>query len=283
MITFSPVDCSHEKLRKYEALFAACFPPSAKFSPESLKWLYADNPDGKVIGFDAFEGEELAAHYVCIPSIIKVGGVSIKAALSLNTATHPKFQGQGLFTKLADKTYESAAESGFSAIYGVANANSTPGFIRKLGFQLVQPLDAKVGIGPLNVDFAKVAQAANFERIWTEDALNWRCSNPVNKIRQFPLSKGAGFYAKAFGNTLPAYAELVDSAPSTIEKSRPWSPARLYLGLHPAGSCKFSTYVDIPVKFRPSPLNMIFKSLGDSQLLLKSGEVHFTFMDFDAY
>ncbi|HYW76270.1 MAG TPA: GNAT family N-acetyltransferase, partial [Gammaproteobacteria bacterium] len=74
MITFAPARVDREMLHRYQALFRACFPPSEKFTPNALEWLYADNPDGLVVGYDAIEGERLAAHYVCIPTTIRIDG-----------------------------------------------------------------------------------------------------------------------------------------------------------------------------------------------------------------
>jgi hypothetical protein len=74
MMTFSPVRTDDAALAQYGALFAACFPGANKYTPQYLKWQYADNPDGPVVGFDAWDGERLAAHYVCVPARARVAG-----------------------------------------------------------------------------------------------------------------------------------------------------------------------------------------------------------------
>lgn len=282
-MNFLPASADLGMLKTYERLFSECFGSAPKFSPATLKWLYADNPCGKVVGFDAFDGEELAAHYVCVPADVRIGGNIRRVLLSLNTATHPKYQGQGLFTRLAEMTYAAGAEQGFEAVYGVANANSTPGFIRKLGFDLVQPLEAKVGLGRLRVDFSAVSRNAEFERVWTPEALAWRLRNPANPVKHVAGVGMSRFYAKAFGSVLPAYAEL-ETAFSTMSSREAWgSPVHLYLGLVPATASKFTTFVDIPNAMRPSPLNLIFRSLRGSSLNVAAGAVFFSFLDFDAY
>lgn len=283
MITFSPVRVDAESLLRYEALFTACFSRQDKFAPRALAWLYAHNPDGQVVGFDAFDGDVLAAHYVCIPASLRVNGSVQKSLLSLNTATHPQYQGKGLFTKLAEMTYQAAAEQGYSSVYGVANANSTPGFVRKLGFQLVQPLEAKVGVGSLGLDWERAAKEAQFKRVWSQESLDWRCANPVNRVRSSNAHAHIAIHAPAFGNVLPAYAEL----PSTLayraaQQARP-SPLRLYLGLTPKSAGGLRSYMDIPQRFRPSPLNLIFRPLSTQDRTLESGSILFSFLDFDAY
>lgn len=283
MIELRPVRSDDEALNRYRQLFAACFSPQRKFDVEALRWLYADNPDGQVVGYDAWDDGELAAHYVCVPASLRVNGVSERGLLSLNTATHPRWQGQGLFTKLAAKTYEGAAAAGYGSVYGVANANSTPGFIRKLGFQLVAPLQAKVGVGRLGFDPQAASAAAQFQRVWSPEALRWRCANPVNPIAMRARADGSrSFYATGPAPLVPAYAELPPGngtpASGVLAKA-----ACLYLGLAPATRGGPGLYMDIPRRLRPSPLNLIFKDLSGRQRQLDPAQVYFTFLDFDAY
>lgn len=181
-MNFSKVGVSEEKLRLYSQFLSSCFPLAKIFNEEYLKWLYRDNPAGHVLGFDAWSGGELVAHYVCIPTTLNIEGEEISALLSLNTATAPSHQGKGLFTRLANKTYELAKGQGFSAVFGVSNRNSTYGMTEKLGFQLVQPLDVRIGFGPLKINFNKVKSLVQFQRVWSDESLHWRCRNPNNKV-----------------------------------------------------------------------------------------------------
>lgn len=283
MITFSPLKFDDISLLLYEKLFFTCFSRAAKFQVNALRWLYVNNPDGPAVGFDAFDGDELVAHYVCIPMMIRLNGKVEKAMLSLNTATHPRYQGKGLFTKLAEMTYQAAADHGCYCVYGVANANSTPGFVQKLGFQLVQPLYAKVGIGSLGIDFQKVMKNAQFEKMWTSESLTWRCSNPVNQVSSIRIADSLVFHVRAFGRMLPAYAELFKIANYDCGSNQLVSPFRLFLGLVPEQACDFAGYINIPTRLRPSPLNMIFRPLAQSMIRLEAGHVSFSFLDFDAY
>lgn len=283
MIELRPVEFGSSALARYSELFAACFSPQPKFGHAALHWLYASNPDGQVVGFDAFDGDQLAAHYVCVPARVSVDGAPERGLLSLNTATHPRWQGKGLFTQLAGRTYEAAAAAGYGCVYGVANANSTPGFVRKLGFQLVAPLRAMLGVGGLGFDADSCIAAARFSRVWTPETLRWRCANPVNPVATRLGHDGTRcYYAKGPAPFVPAYAELPrGDGPSTSAPGV--APARLYLGLTPAGSEGLRSYRDIPGRLRPSPLNLIFKDLTSSQRVLDADRVFFSFLDFDAY
>lgn len=281
---FHPVTSDQAALAQYSALFTTCFPGASHFTADYLRWLYADNPDGPAFGFDAREDGVLAAHYVCIPARARIEGREVRVLLSLNTATHPAFQGKGLFTKLAAMTFDAAAAAGFEGVYGVANANSTPGFVRKLGFQLVRPLDAMVGVGGLGAAPADSTPA--FERLWSGPALDWRCANPHNPVARRRRGALCQFQARAIAPWVQAYAELAlpaDVAPGANGVPAPATPFRLYLGLTPDAVRARRAYASIPQRLRPSPLNLIYRSLASPGAQLDAARIQFTFLDFDAY
>jgi GNAT superfamily N-acetyltransferase len=278
---FRPIRFDQDALTQYCALFMACFPGSDKFTPAYVDWLYKDNPDGQAVGYDAWEGERLAAHYVCVPAMARVQGQATRVLLSLNTATHPDFQGKGLFTKLADLTYQAGADQGFDGCYGVANANSTPGFLRKLGFQLVRPLEARVGMGSLHTgDGGPVA----FERSWNAASLAWRCANPHNRVHYRANGTRWQFHAAALGGgTVPAYAELPRDGLALTDSGRAPGMLRLFIGLAPDASASYWNYLNIPRRLRPSPLNLIYRSFTPRVTTLDPAAIRFSFLDFDAY
>lgn len=284
---FLPARCDETAYCDYVQLFAKCFPGADKYSRNYLDWLYRCNPDGQVVGFDARDGDCLAAHYVCIPARAQVGGEEVKVLLSLNTATHPDYQGRGLFTQLAERTYAAGAATGYDCVYGVANANSTPGFMRKLNFQLVGPLRAKVGVGSLGIDFADLG-AMQFRRAWSPEALAWRCASPVNPVIARTGNDRTIFLVPALlGGTCMAAAELggaVSAVASPIGTEGGFaSPLRLFIGLVPAVAQRFALYTDIPQRLRPSPLNLIYRSLSGRVGGIDLDSVFFNFLDFDAY
>src|SRR6478609_3886385 len=115
---FKPIAVDDAHLTRLGQLFRAAFPTAHHLDAGYLRWLYRDNPSGHVVGFDAFEGDVLAAHYACVPAEVRWKGNQVRALLSLNTATHPNFQGKGLFSQLATATFDHAAQSGFTLVYG---------------------------------------------------------------------------------------------------------------------------------------------------------------------
>jgi len=281
-LKFLPINFDELSLKKYEELFLTCFPNSKKFNLDYLSWLYIENPEGPAIGFDVYDGDFLAAHYVCIPVSFSINGVVEKSLLSLNTATHPRYQGIGLFTKLASMTYATATNLGYSSIFGIANANSTHGFVRKLGFQLLGQLEAKIGFGRLNIDFSVVKEGYTF-RAWNAKSLNWRCSNPARSIECSMTSNGIIFKAGIFNKIASVIAELPLGNKIPLNLSKFSSPLHIFIGLIPKQMTHSNLYFDIPQKLRPSPLNLIYLSLAGKSEILYRDNFLLNFLDFDAF
>ncbi len=276
-----------ESLEQYRALFAICFPSATVYSAEYLLWQYQHNPDGDVVGFNAIVDGQVIAHYACLPCQIILNGRHVKALLSLNTATHPGFQGKGLFVKLAQQTFDAAAQEGFGAVYGIANANSTPGFIRKLGFTLVRPLDAVFGFGrgPSLILPGEHSQIG-FARQWSDAALAWRLANPSNPVRVAHTRTGGLLFAAPAGKPLvSAWSERAARGSGNDEvraHGLGLSPCRVFLGCGASG-LKNGLFFSIPDRLKPSPLNFIFRDLVSDHNRLSAERVYCDFLDFDAF
>lgn len=262
------------------ALLQRAFPDARHFNTAVLDWQYRQNPLGTVRGFNAWCGDVLAGHYVTLPMRAIVDGQPERGLLSLNTATAPEHQGQGLFTRLANATYEQASEAGFGFVIGVSNALSTSGFIRRLGFQLVSPLKAMIGIGPIPRLDTDVRPGFMVER--APSTMAWRVKHPAypytsftEKGRRFALSQRGQFGARYI------LGELDPSLPDLLPLERSKVMAKIWIGLDPAIHWRGSAYVNIPMRVRPSPLNLIFKDLTGKGRTLDANNVRFAPIDFD--
>jgi GNAT superfamily N-acetyltransferase len=277
---FRPSEATPGALEAYEALLSATFEASAKFTARALAWRYRDNPAGKVVGTDAWSGETLAAHYVTCPAQVRLSGRPARALLSLNTATHPDFQGRGLFVRLAEATYERAAAAGFDCVFGVANANSTPGFLRRLGFQLVEPLDAGI---LLAAPRRRAAAALDFQGEWSEAGLAWRLANPAGRY----VTGRSGELAAAWSPThlpLVSCAAFLQTTPQPAPRRGAPLGAQLFIGLDPRLRAGGLRLAPLPTRFRPSPLNLIYRPLSASApRTLDPDAVALSFLDFDPY
>lgn len=270
--TFERVAVDDASLERCAALLRTVF-PSAAYSASLLRWQYRDNPAGTIIGWNAIAPDgTLAAHYVVQPLEAAVDGTLERGALSFNTATHPAHQGKGLFTELGRRTYATAAGEGCGHVVGVANANSTPGFTRKLGFALVSPLHARIGVRLRPNE----SRPAAYERTWNADSARWRARRPGAVYR----SVGETLYAAAsqpFVRAVLAHGPLFAHAANAALGLRPFD---LWIGLEPTGA---PAGIEIPARLRPSPLNCIFLDLSGRGRRLAPEDVRFRVADFDAY
>lgn len=241
-----------------------------KFSFEFLKWQYAENPVGVIVGFNAYWDKVLAAHYVTMPIYMKIGGNKTLGLLSLNTATHPEHRGKKLFTILAEKTFQYAGKNGYKFVIGVANANSTHGFIKHLGFKLIGPLDFKVGIGQnmySRTDFT-------FTRYWDKEIMSWRLKNP-----SMEYFKNGDMIVSPIK---PGFKKLVynDKGGLVSLKKLHCRPFNLYIGF--GAELNNGIYCGVPKFIERSPFNLIFKDLTDGSLPeVTKDNILFELIDFD--
>lgn len=241
-----------------------------KFNLEYMRWQYADNPAGKIVGFNAYMGDELAAHYVTMPIYMNINGKKTLGVLSLNTATHPEHRGKRLFTILAEKTYEYAAENGYKFVIGVANAQSTHGFIKHLGFKLIGPLTFKIGVG------SNIYPIRNYTyiRYWDKKIMDWRLKNP-----SMEYYKNGDVIVSPIK---PGFKKLVyhDKDSLVSLKKLHARPFNLYIGYGADLSKGF--YCGIPKFIEHSPFNLIFRDLTDGTLPeVTKDNILFELIDFD--
>ncbi len=278
-LAIRPAGAQPDQLSAYSALLNATF-ETTKFNVPALAWRYRDNPAGQVIGADAWDGERLAAHYVACPLEARIDGHVVRGLISLNTATHPDYQGRGLFTQLAEAAYGLGAEAGYSFVIGVANANSTPGFLRRLAFQDVGRLHAGV-LARLPADFSRAD--VQYQGAWREELLAWRLANPDG---QYVAARGRGLisvWAKTHLPLVRCGAFLPDQGQAIAARGAPRA-ATLFIGLEPRMELSQQGFLPVPERLRPSPLNVIWRKLGgDAPKALRPDAVAINFLDFDPY
>jgi len=240
---------TEESIVRYSKFLSMVFSNNTKFSPDFIRWLYADNPSGEVIGYDAWLGDELVAHYATIPVEYLINNQRHKGLLSLNTATHKDHQGKGLFVKLAKKTYELGRMKGFDFVIGVANNNSTHGFINNLEFKLISSLDAYIGIGNIR---SRKNNVTFFYNNLSDAYVKWRLSNPSNH-----------YYSEKSSISSATDFKLISAVISS--KYIPGLKNRfhlfnLWIGIAPV-LLKKGFFIKLPSILKPSPLNLILKDL----------------------
>jgi hypothetical protein len=275
-----PIETDFRGLAECAALLGAVLSPA--LDQRYLSWLYAENPAGAAVGFNAFHNGGLAAHYATIPLSARVNGRVEKGLLSLNTATHPDHQGKGLFPAIAAQTFAHAAGLGFGFVIGVANARSTRGFTEKLGFHLVASLDVEVGVGGFEPGTDDAGMS--YTPLWSDEAVAWRLRRPG--ARYFAgRRRGDGRDVLAgigmFG-MLARLDRVPAAAAAKLPRAAVWNPLRLRIGLDRAAR-RNGLFVPVPDRWKPSPLNLIFRDLTGAGRALDAGRVRWTLLDFDAF
>jgi hypothetical protein len=252
-----------------------------------LDWLYRQNPRGRVVGFNAWHQGLLAAHYALIPIMASFRGSEVKAGLSLNTATHPSYQRRGLFARLAEATYARARAEGMHHVIGVANANSTDGFVGKLGFQSVGQLEVRVGLEGPTLDSEVSLPDTCWRRQWESDDLAWRLCNPAGDYRRRGGDGCSSVLAST--RTMGIQAVLMVTGDAERERTIERTLSRT-VGLGPKmwiGRSRRLTPaplgLPLPEMLKRSPLNLVFRPLADPSLTLDPWTVEFEAIDFDAY
>lgn len=243
------------------------------FKVDGFKQWYINNPMGKVISFNAFYGEELVAHYACIPYRMEIKGRVAIGLLDIATVTHPDHRGKGLFKKLAQTTYDYAKENGFEFVLGVANANSFPGYMKYFPFIFVGQLEVKMGLGTNIEPNGK----KTYKVFWDKDSFNWRlntCKANYSRKNQSVL----GRYNSKVQTFMGSFSEGLLNDSNAIDKHWGCRP-KLYVGL----GAKFkSLYITVPRFIKRSPFNLIFLDLTEGKLPpIDKENIFFQLFDFD--
>lgn len=291
-------------------LLGEVFPEGPGGDPAYLDWLYRASPFGPVVEVNVDDEAGRAAHYAVVPCALRVDGGSRRGALSLNTAVHERARGGGVFTRLAEETFAAAAARGITDVIGVANANSTPGFTRRLGFTLVGPLPVRVliprrggrAVTSRAVDGALLGSAAfraaldgrlvtpaeGLAREWTPETLGWRLSCPTGRYAWHESGDAAMVttVARTRGIPVAIVLKVLSAGPVPVPAARRLIGAacrfhRAPLALHAGVNPRFPLEgTPLPDRLRPSPLNFIHRSLEGAPSPVLAD---FEFLDFDAY
>ncbi len=105
------------------------------------EWRYFTPPTGICPAMIAMDGARAVGFYVLWPLTLRLGDACVRGAQSMDTMTHPDYQGRGLFTRLAMDCFDLARSRGVEVVYGFPNEFSYPGFVGKLGFRHTGDVD----------------------------------------------------------------------------------------------------------------------------------------------
>lgn len=243
------------------------------FTISGMNFWYLENPLGDVISFNAFCGDDVVAHYACIPIRMKIDGQLRDGLLDIATVTHPEHRGKGLFKNLAQKTFEYAKNVGYEFVIGVANANSFPGYMKYFDFTFIAPLDVKIGIGKIS----STGDTKQFSCFWTLDTLKWRVSKSCYGLKGnciYSTYKKMPFIRLFMGQ----FSENLSSRLNL--NKRGFAPFNMYIGL--GADLSKGHYFNLPKFIKHSPFNLIFLDLTGGKLPKPTKDnIFFQLIDFD--
>lgn len=249
------------------------------FDESSFKSWYLDNPNGRVISYNALYGDIMVAHYAVVPVKMKIESRVVSGLLSMATVTHPNHRGKGLFKQLAKMSYDYAAQNGYEFVIGVANANSYPGFIKYFDFQDVGMLDVLIGCD-IRI---KESSPKTFRMYWNQETIRWRMgmgcyskgdsaiygTYPLWKFKKAP-------FIHTFMGRFPSELIRDLDAPKTSR----FRPLNLYIGM--GSNVRELGYREVPKFIKRSPFHLIFLDLTNGNLpKMTKDNVFFQLMDFD--
>ena len=102
-----------------------------------FRWKHLDNPAGVSPMWVAEVGGRLAGFRTFLRwRFRRADGRVVKAVRAVDTATHPDFQGQGVFSRLTLGALDALRAEGVEFVFNTPNDQSRPGYL-KMGWQIV--------------------------------------------------------------------------------------------------------------------------------------------------
>lgn len=285
-IRIEPLDLTPRGIRKTRELMNVVWPLQTFFTDDYLDWQYNRNPTGQAFGFNAWLGDELIGHYASQPIRAKVLNHADRPGLmSLNSAIHPKHRRPRLFFRLVDRSFIEGANAGYAYYLGVCNQVVTHLYLKHWKVQLLGPLDARIGFGEPRYREPRIDY--DFARLWNEDELRWRMEKPGNPYRLRRSSRNPTVLSPTSYPLIKAEFEIPQEyrAMPFSQWLQPagFSPPRIWIGKDPNIDWSRTPRINLPVKYRPSPLNLLFQDFHDRDLRPNADRVRFHLIDFDAY
>jgi hypothetical protein len=282
MAEVAPSELSAAGLARIAALLRDVFPSARGIDPAYLDWGYTANPQGRAVAFDAHEADALVGHVAGRALVARIDGHEERGLLIHHAATRAGQRGRGWLGAGIEAVAAAGREAGFGFLLGVANAKSAPVFVGRYGFQGVGPLDVRLGLG-LPPPF-RGEHSVQLETRWSPPAIAWRLAQPGADYRVRRLGDAAQVLVRS-GRAGP-WLELawlpVESVPPALPAPQPGPRLGAFIGLEPRRRARPWPALHVPLRLRPSPLELIFRDLAGRRRL-DHARIAFCALDFDAY
>lgn len=107
-----------------------------------FRWKHLENPYGPSPMWVASDGDTLAGFRVFMRWEFDSSAGVKRAVRAVDTATHPDFQGRGIFTKLTMQALAEVTAEGVDFVFNTPNDNSRPGYLKMGWHELGRPVAA---------------------------------------------------------------------------------------------------------------------------------------------
>ena len=280
-LRLAPGVATAEVLPEIVELLTRVFPRDRPWAPD-LEWQYLKNPSGPARYMNAYDQSgALIAHYALLPTLplldppIAVAGTY----LSLNVAADPSARVPGLMVATTRALFRQIEAEGPALLLGVTNEKSFHGFVRMLGFRSLGRLLLTVQPpGVLPQTETPRALSTNIRQ------LTWRTQRPG--VRAFAHPGHGALTARLHHFGMPLDAVLsIRLEPELVRQLDLPFPAFYTPRLYASFGGPVRRGIRVPDRARPSPLEYVFRFLGDSNhtetIARHLGGRRFEFLDFD--
>jgi predicted N-acetyltransferase YhbS len=95
-----------------------------------LAWKHDENPFGRSPAWVATAGDRVVGFRTFLRWEFDHDGRRVRAVRAVDTATHPEFQGRGIFSKLTLLALDDLRADGVDFVFNTPNNNSRPGYLK---------------------------------------------------------------------------------------------------------------------------------------------------------
>jgi len=137
---FTPADLP----RVVELARTALGEGSAPRTVDYWRWKHLESPFGPSPGLVAEHDGELVGIRLFLRWRLRAGGREVAAVRAVDTATHPAWQGRGVFRRLTEELVAEVAAEGAALVFNTPNRASRSGYL-KMGWTDVGRVPARAG------------------------------------------------------------------------------------------------------------------------------------------
>lgn len=157
--------------------------PQARRTEAWWRWKHLDNPFGQSLVLGAFSGKQLVGLRAFQRWELRLGEETWRCARAVDTATHPEFQGQGIFTQLTLEGLQRLNDDGVAMVFNTPNGKSGPGYL-KMGWKRVAGLRAAGRPGPPNQLLARLYATVRWRQQGQASVFGLPAADQVNTTQR---------------------------------------------------------------------------------------------------